>query len=379
MPRMPRHTTPRARSRNRGLTLVELMIALTVGLVLIGITVSVFMSMRASYGFQDGLSRVQENGRFATLTLSRELRMAGYQLCPQATNMRVWLNQADPGYLNSIYGNQPVIGWEASGTAIDDDYTVGTNTNWASSFPGALPPLVTNPTSGSDIIVIKRETPVDLTISNVNNSAIIFSGGTGIGKGMVVTAFQADCGAGDRWMNTNAGTAASLPLQNGQNTAPGNNLGAAGACDFGPDMGSNNRFCSDLDTNAFIVENRARAYYIRDNPAGEPSLYFVELKGTPPSPTPVELVQGVENMQILYGEDTDSDRTVDVFNEADNVGDWGQVVAVRIALLLRNDSFTQTETDLRAYDIAHTDVTPVEEGRVRQVMTVNVALRNRLP
>lgn len=376
MPRTHRYTAPRAPSRIQGLTLVELMIALTVGLILIGITVSVFMSMRASYGFQDGLSRVQENGRFATLTLSRELRVAGYQLCPQATNIKDWVNPVGAGYLNSIYGGQPVVGWEAAGTSMDDDYTIGTNTNWGSSFPEALPPQVTSPTVGSDVIVIKTEIPLDLSISNVNNSAINFPDATGLGKGAVVTALQQDCAAGDRWMNPNAATATSLQLSNTNNVDPGNSL--ADICDFGPNLGASNRYCSALTNNAYIVQNRARAYYIRDNPAGEPSLYFVELDGSP-SPTPVELVQGVENMQILYGEDTDDDRTVDVFREADTVGGWGQVVSVRIALLLRNDSFTQTETDLRAYDIAHTNVTPVEDGRVRQVMTVNVALRNRLP
>ena len=61
------------------------------------------------------------------------------------------------------------------------------------------------------------------------------------------------------------------------------------------------------------------------------------------------------------------------------MNNWGNVVSVRMALLLRNDSFVQTESDLRTYDVAYTTVTPVEDGRVRQVMTLTVALRNRLP
>ena len=84
-------------------------------------------------------------------------------------------------------------------------------------------------------------------------------------------------------------------------------------------------------------------------------------------------------MQALYGEDTDGDRTADTYVAADAVNNWGNVVSVRMALLLRNDSFVQTESDLRTYDVAYTTVTPVEDGRVRQVMTLTVALRNRLP
>lgn len=61
----------------RGVTLVELMIALVLGLFIIGGVVQVFMSGRASYRVQEGLGRIQESARFADFFLGRVLRNAG--------------------------------------------------------------------------------------------------------------------------------------------------------------------------------------------------------------------------------------------------------------------------------------------------------------
>ena len=61
----------------QGLTLVELMIALILGLVVIAGVIQIFMSGSASYKVQEGLGRTQENARFAEFFLSRVLRQAG--------------------------------------------------------------------------------------------------------------------------------------------------------------------------------------------------------------------------------------------------------------------------------------------------------------
>ena len=50
-----------------------------------------------------------------------------------------------------------------------------------------------------------------------------------------------------------------------------------------------------------------------------------------------ELVEGVEDMQVSYGEDTDGDRTADVYRDANAVFDWSAVVSTRIHLLLRSN------------------------------------------
>ena len=62
----------------RGFTLIELMIALVLGLLVMGMVITVYLSNMQASRFQNGLLRVQENGRFAIDVLTRTMRMAGY-------------------------------------------------------------------------------------------------------------------------------------------------------------------------------------------------------------------------------------------------------------------------------------------------------------
>ncbi|MDX1461355.1 MAG: PilW family protein [Xanthomonadales bacterium] len=61
-----------------GFTLVELLVALVIGLVVLGAVIGMYQSNSQAARFQNGMLRVQENGRFATDTMGRVLRMAGY-------------------------------------------------------------------------------------------------------------------------------------------------------------------------------------------------------------------------------------------------------------------------------------------------------------
>ena len=70
------HTGPN--SRQRGVTLVELMIAMLVGLFLMGGMLLVFEKTKQAYRYQNGLAEVQEQGRFAIAFLTQSLRVAGF-------------------------------------------------------------------------------------------------------------------------------------------------------------------------------------------------------------------------------------------------------------------------------------------------------------
>lgn len=65
----------------RGLTLIELMIAMLLGVFLIGGVLQIFVSTKQTYRMQENLARLQENGRFAMNFLERDIRMAGYRSC----------------------------------------------------------------------------------------------------------------------------------------------------------------------------------------------------------------------------------------------------------------------------------------------------------
>lgn len=65
-------------NKQSGFSLVEIMIALLIGLFLLGGILQMFSASQQTYRMQSNLARLQENGRFALDFLSRDIRMAGY-------------------------------------------------------------------------------------------------------------------------------------------------------------------------------------------------------------------------------------------------------------------------------------------------------------
>jgi type IV pilus assembly protein PilW len=66
----------------QGFTLIEIMISLLLGVFLLGGVIGVFLNTKQTYRVQDGLSRLQENGRYAMEFMGRDIRMADYKACP---------------------------------------------------------------------------------------------------------------------------------------------------------------------------------------------------------------------------------------------------------------------------------------------------------
>ena len=89
------------------------------------------------------------------------------------------------------------------------------------------------------------------------------------------------------------------------------------------------------------------------------------------------LIEGVENMQILYGEDNNDDGWANYYVPAGNVVNWEKVVSIRVSLLIRS-----LEDNLAARPLAYTyngATTTATDRRLRRVFTSTFAIRNRLP
>ena len=100
-------------SYEHGFTLVELMVALVLGLLVLGMVLTAYLSNMQASRFQNGVLRVQENGRFAIDVLSRTMRMAGYD---------------DPASPASVTGN-PIKGAASAGDAALTQTGIKTNTD----------------------------------------------------------------------------------------------------------------------------------------------------------------------------------------------------------------------------------------------------------
>jgi len=76
--RGPALPSPRALAGARGFTIVELMVAMALGLVIVLVIAQVFVSSKQSYTTTEEMSRLQEDARYGLGQMSRVVRMAGY-------------------------------------------------------------------------------------------------------------------------------------------------------------------------------------------------------------------------------------------------------------------------------------------------------------
>lgn len=366
----------RHHDRQRGLTLIEVMIALTISLILLAGVGKIFTSSRQTYQMQDGMARLQENARFAMDFLARDIRRADYAGC-----MGSFLNGNVSNHLNFPAADAPRFGFtngitgNDGGGAARDDITIfvaditATNNVQTMPGPGPIPPLW-NPVS----------IPAG---SNLKKGDIVMFGDCGGVDIFQITAFTvgAGVGGGDR-IDHVTGAVAGVSPGNINRPPPSPPCAAPGTghCLSRPYQ------LSDRNRPGMITVQNVR-YFIKDDPTNNniPTLYRETLGGADQP-----LVEGVENMQILYGEDTDmafpapappalnGDGVANRYVPANTVGlDMRRVVSVRIALLVSTPDRTNAVLDTNTYDLLGTIVTPVGDRRIRRVFTTTIELRNR--
>ena len=151
-----------------GFTLVELMIAITIGIIILGALSQVFVTSRSTYIVEEGLARVQENGRFGMNFITEDIRMAGYIGCQdQSGQLNNRLNDATGDYWPlTPPGGAPVpviTGFEYVGPGSND------TTDWLPNLPGAyfadgeVEPF-------TDVIMIRRGSDVSLKVVGAPSS-----------------------------------------------------------------------------------------------------------------------------------------------------------------------------------------------------------------
>ncbi len=125
----------------------------------------------------------------------------------------------------------------------------------------------------------------------------------------------------------------------------------------------------------------SNTFGIRDNGRGGKSL-FCSLDGGVTWDTAGvanELVADVENMQLLYGVDSDQDGAPNFYERITDIADIDQIVSVRAWLLLRSPTLTNASVDTNIYSLAGVNYGPFNDRYVRRVMFTTFALRNRTP
>lgn len=346
-----RSTRRPAYRHQRGFTLVELMIAATISLILLAGVTQVFISNKQTYRMNDALSRLQENARYAMHLLTSDLRMAGFVGCMDSTdpaNFESVLNS--PGSYQFNFADL-LLGYESTGAGA-----------WSPALDASFSADVT---SGTDVIAIKHMDGSGGALQDdTMNGQIFVSPTPGIEIGDVV--LLADCDKATVFQITNL-----------QSVGGGTRLNVVHAAGGVSPGNSTPQISNNFDADAKIAKLVSTVYYIGTGAAGQPALFrraLNRLDNNTAQFQAEELVEGVENMQILYGELTGSNMR---FVTANNVADMDDVVAIRLALLLRTLDEVASSPDTRTYDLAGTTIDPPNTRVIRRVVTTTINIRNR--
>jgi len=330
--------------RQQGVTLVELMIALAIGLLVTVAMLKVYVDASRMYRFNEGLARVQENGRFALEFIRRDARVAGFWGC------------------NSNAKPNPGIK-EASDAYIDVDRYI-TGTEGGDNDPDSI---TFRSATGSGVLVTSG-------MSNENSRITVDPESIGsLSKDTAVLI--SDCENGDLFQVTGIS---------------GETLAHAAAADANTSPDLSKKYLAG----ARVYEARQTTYCVADGIGKDkdgkpiPSLRRAYGKNSVSDcETGDELLEGIENMQVLYGEDTDADaegangdgtanRYV-AFDALDSGIGTARIVSVRISLLVRSIKDNLT-TEPAPYTFNGSTVTPVATDKyLRKVFTTTVTLRNK--
>jgi len=326
--------------REEGISLVELLVALVITLILTAGVISIFTGSQVAYRFNDAMSRVQENGRYAVNVLSHDVRMAGYAGCARTGTVPI-SNIANPPALGDF---DPALQVEGM-----DDVSSGTMIGTREVLTGTDVLILRG---GSDAVGQLNAQKVENANAQLDSNA----GGWVAGDVLMVS----DCTAIDIFRATNVSSGAS-----------GTTIAHASS------MNTQNFLSKVYFQGAEVMAYRERSYFVafRDASTPVPSLY--RRIGQANSE---ELVEGVEDLQILYGVDTSANLQVDAYMNAGEVAAanrWQDVLSVRLSMLLVSPENNVIDAPQQITFNGVTFTPP--DRRLRQIVTTTIGLRNRLP
>lgn len=142
------------------MTLIELMVALAIGMFLMIGAMTVFMQGRSTFRLTEAISRLQENGRFALDTLEQDVRMAQYWGLTNRSERISGRATESPIAAPAGCGANWVIDLDNAIAATNNGYSWGCAGNNVDSTVGANP--------GSDSFVVRRVAENALTVAQVN-------------------------------------------------------------------------------------------------------------------------------------------------------------------------------------------------------------------
>lgn len=316
--------------RQLGLTLVELMVALVLGLVVIGAVTNLFLTNRQTYRTTENLARMQENLRFAFELMARDVREAGATACGSTT------------VANVLKGTPTSWSWEGESLrAYEDCNTVPTFSSPLPNCAAGTPVLAISRASNSaeEVRVTNHDPEKSATmnispVGTIKTKDILF-----VCKGSQAAIFRAT--------NVNA-KSLTVDHQAGQNT-PGNETKCL-------DFPLKPNQCKTSFKGGTLLRFERILWYVGTNDRGGTSLYR-KVDNNPDRDKRVEMVPDIVALDFTFLSENGN-----TYETIASVGNWTQVRAVR--------AIVTTES---------IDAVGTGGERLRRTHRFTVALRNRLP
>lgn len=382
--------------RAAGFSLVELMVAITLGLIVTAGAIAIFVGSRNAYQSTAGVAAVTDSGRTAFDVLQQDVRNAGFIACTatiynwltlDATDSRVRVDQLTGATGSLAYDFRFGIGgYEATGTAPGDtvmvpaapvvDESVG---DWTPALDatftnGTITPAPTQ-VQGSDVLVVREslpKTPAYL-VANVPQGATTMTVNAIAGLAAGQIAAVSDCA-----------NAVVFQIGGAPAGGPGNvnvALSTSGADVPGNIAGAN--IVVPYESGSLVMPLTTNVYYIGKGSDGDYALKRLALNApnaaSPGLFTDEEVVPDVENMQVLYGVRTAASTSPTQYLTADAVPDFRQVVSVEIALLAASPPGSGSGPPVaQQYTLLGTTVQLANDNRQRKVFQFTVAIRNQM-
>jgi type IV pilus assembly protein PilW len=351
LPRRRRTLRPR-----RGLTIIELMISITIGLVIVAAIGYLYLNARGSYRVNSSLAHIQEAGRFGLDAVLRDARSVGDVGCGSrmsistglrlaVTNVAAFNLPGDNGIAQAFSGpDSAIFGVSASGY----QFTPAPFNSFVlpAAAQAAAPAWV-----GGDVLemVVPTSAPAPLLADPVNATITIRDNAAGLRAGDFVVV-----------SNCTAALLAALVA----NPAVGANsaqltLNLAGAA-----PGALLPFA--FATRPSVQRVDAVTYYVGQVRGRWPALYRFSATYN----VVEEVIDHVENMSVAYG----------VGNAppvpATGATPWAAVTSVRVSLQVVGDEYGVAEGQV--VSLAPPAGFPAPDSRLRQVFTGTAALRERI-
>ncbi len=291
--------------KSGGFSMVELMIAMVISLILMAGVIQIFSGSKQSYTMQEGTSRLQENARFALGRLTHDIGAAGYLGCLDSANpVRPFTNDLTQQTAASGYDfATPLFGTEGTGPNGSDTISI-------SKASG---------TTGIQLTAAMDEPVSDLQLDTADAAYATLEQFDILAVG--------DCGTASVFMITNDPTGSGGVIQHlsGVTASSGPNSGQS---NISGDLGA--VYGADGASVAAAYRVGTTTYRLCNSISGTGTSLFLDT-----CTAANELVEGVQDMQFVYGVDTDTVAGPDQYLDAGQVtaaNRWNNVVSVRMTL-----------------------------------------------